>query len=147
MESASILSLQAVQKSHGSSNVESESQSSRGVDYDSGSTVQKSVKASSRHVLRDSGELRWLIHATENRQHVRVREYPQFRKLLVEIARYTSRALTEIQYLRDDIVVLPASTPSFTARSTREMSVQRQISHVYTLVPREGRVAASRLQA
>lgn len=141
MESASVLTFKAVQEGHGACNVQGESQCSGSVDDHSGAAVQQSVKAAPGHVLRNNGKLRRLIDAAQYWKNIWMREYAQLGELLVEVSRDSRAALAQRQHLDDDVVVLPSSTPSLATRSAGQVSVQRQISHVDSLVPGQGGIA------
>lgn len=134
MKSASVLSIQAVKERHRPGDVESQSKSTGGVHHDARSSVQKSVQTAARHVLRNGGQLRRLVHTAENRQDVGMREDSQLRKLLVEVPANARGTFANVQDLGNDIVVLPSSPPGFTARCGRDMRVQRQIRHADAFV-------------
>lgn len=90
--------------------------------------------------------LRCIIASTNNRQDIWMRKDSQLWKFFIKISRNSCVAVTYVQYLCDNVILLPTSTPCFTGRRNGNFRMQFQISDVDTLVAGQCRVTRSCLQ-
>lgn len=128
--------LERVQEGHPARYVECKLHRLLAIDHELLALVQQAVERAQGQVLAHHNQAGRLLAAADHWQHVRVRENPQARVLLGEVAHYASRALWSVAgKLGANLDVVPAASPSFAAGCDGHFGVEVEIFERDARVP------------